>query len=99
MDRKPLPPPFPVGTRLRYTGTTKSWTGQEPNLIPTQWPGMETTVTKVNLGRQGTLRMIDLDDGDEPFPDETRDGYSVWVNAAGQGRIIHCDDAKNWEVI
>jgi hypothetical protein len=99
MDRAPLPPPFAVGTRLRYLGTAQSWADAEGK-VKLQWPGMETVVTEAKLGRRGTLRLMEVDeDSGEEIRDETRDGYSVWTQTNGHGRIIWPKDKHEWEVI
>ncbi len=99
MDREPLPPPFAIGTRLRYIGTYRSFADAEGK-VPMQWPGMEVTVTQAKPGRRGTLRQLPEEDGDtEPLYDTTRDGRSVWVQANGHGRIIWPANANEWEII
>jgi hypothetical protein len=99
MDRLPLPPPFAVGTRLRYVGTYRSFADADGK-VPLQWPGMETTVTRIRPGRRGTLRQLPVEDGDEaPLYDTTRDGYSVWEQSNGHGRIISHEGKHEWEVL
>jgi len=99
MDRKPLSPPFPVGTRLRYLGTLQSWADPECR-VKLQWPGMETVVTETKPGRRGTGRLVAVDEYDgEEIRDTTRDGYSVWTQVNGHGRIIWPENAHEWEVL
>lgn len=106
----PLPPPFAVGTRVRYKGTKSIKIGDtdptRPNLgEPLTWlaliePGMEVTITEAKLGRRGTGKLIDPDDD---IIDCTDDGYSVY-RVQGKhrtdGRIIWPgEDAAQWEVL
>lgn len=96
MDRTPLPPPFPVGTKLRYLGANRSWSDLEQK-EPIQWPGMVVEIIRVKQGRQGDLHVIEIDDYGEEVLDETRDGYSVW--GVENGFIIWPDRAHEWEVV
>lgn len=108
-DREPLPAPFPVGTRLRYEGTMRTWTHDpDGSLVPLIEPGMVVEITKVKEGRRGTLiQLYDHDAGEwmtweetgEPVLDTTRDGYSVYRNATGHGRIIWPADAGEWSLV
>jgi hypothetical protein len=95
MDRLPKPAPFPVGTRLRYVGTLRTFrdaAGKQPIF----GPGMEGVVERVTDGRRGTLRDIsDPDIDDEPIYDTTRDGYSV-VTINNFGRTIRHDNVTDW---
>jgi len=61
-------------------------------------PGIDVTVDEIVQGRRGTGRFIDLEDGEEPFIDETRDGYSIY-HVGGHGRCIFREDKKEWERI
>jgi hypothetical protein len=92
MDRKPKPAPFPVGTKLRYIGGSSG----DPCVRSWVEVGDVLEVVRTRPGRQGTLRWIDLDDGDEPFQDTTRDGYSVVEPKPGFGRIVQPDE---WEIV
>jgi hypothetical protein len=96
-DREPMPAPFAVGTKLRFIGTTHSYTYDiDPKTrakreVPLQVPGMVVTVTEVRPGRRGTLRHCREYDGSlmywdtgEPILDETDDGYSVYYVEAWQ---------------
>jgi hypothetical protein len=94
MDRKPNAPPFPVGTRLRYTGDMRIDSGGEDRK-PLLRPGMLGTVVETRPGRQGTLRWIDLDDGEEPFQDTSTDGWSVVEAESGKRLIAR---PENWEL-
>lgn len=98
MDREPKPAPFPVGATVRYVRPGDPLrTGRVARIVETV------------PGRRGTLRMVDLHDGDEPFPDVTRDGRSVgdfgdsgpWCITKGQRvhmRIAIWPDAvDDWE--
>lgn len=97
MDRLPKPAPFKVGTRLRYKGTTETYTydirdgWENKKVIPLCVPGMEVVVAEARPGRRGTLiHMRDSDgpmfwdDTGEPILDETSDGYSVYFVEAYQ---------------
>lgn len=97
MDRQPLPPPYSVGTRLRYTGTGRSWADAEMQ-VPLQWPGMEVVIVETKPGHRGSLRLIEIDDlTGEEIRDTTRDAYSVYLNPRGDGRVIRPDNADEWE--
>jgi hypothetical protein len=102
-DRKPKPPPFSVGTRLRYVGTDRAGVvDADGNAVPYKELGLEVTVKRTKPGRQGTLRQIPGEwDNDEPPLDTTTDGYSVYeVEVPGRepfGRIIWPDSAHEWE--
>ena len=98
MDRQPIAAPFAVGTKVRYCGTTRSFTydinpkTRERKEVPLCVPGMEVVISEVRPGRRGTLRplsdengpMIDEETG-EPMLDETVDAYSVYFVEAWQG--------------
>jgi hypothetical protein len=100
MDRPPKPAPFKVGTRLRYRGTTESYTYDidaktgERKMVPLLVPGMEVVISEAKPGYQGTLRHLRDSDGPlyyedtgEPILDTTRDGYSVYHVHAWQGGV------------
>ncbi len=120
--RASLPPPFPVGTRLRcvegydaYVASVDS--PRDIKAHPEDWArisglGIEVTIARVELGRQGTGRQLHDEDGPmshydgEPILDETQDGYSVYqvVRGAGNvakmsGRCIFPDSAHRWQVL
>lgn len=102
--RAPLPPPFPVGTRLRYVGahTIGEYIGGYPRgeRVDVQAPGLLVEVVSVRPGRRGTGRLVDLHDDEEPFVDETSDGWSV-VKPVGElrvhGRCIGPDNRDDYE--
>lgn len=110
--RKPKPPPFAVGTRVQYTGNRSVKIGdRDPQVLYdspcTEWltliePGIIVTIDEVRSGRQGTGRLVDLDDDGETFIDETTDGYSVY-HVQGKhrrdGRVIDRKNAKEWKVL
>lgn len=91
MDRAPNKAPFPLGARLRYRGTLRM---SRPDGTPVLYPGIEAVVIDTRPGRRGTLRWIDLDDGEGPIQDTTRDGWSVVEPSAGFRRIARPDE---WE--
>lgn len=103
MDRKPLPPPFPVGTQVRYVGTGRSWIeAPDGSTVPVKESGMVVTISKTKPGRRGTLCPLPGEwDDDEPPLDTTRDGYSVYEVVVPDrepfGRIIWPDTAHEWE--
>lgn len=103
MMRNPLPPPFPVGARVRYTGTRRTYVLTDSGAeVPTVEPGLTVTIEQAKPGRKGTGRPLPGEwDGEEPPIDETRDGYSVYrVPVPGSepyGRIIWPADAAEWE--
>jgi hypothetical protein len=99
----PLPPPFPVGTRLRCIEGHEAYVARvdRPRDLkdhPEDWTrssgrGLEVTIDRVELGYCGTGRQLRDQDGPmyhddgEPMVDTTRDGYSVYYVVPGEGRI------------
>jgi|GEM_PF-4362077 len=98
MDRDPLPPPFPVGTVLRYVGTMRSYRDSEGR-VPLFGPGMEGTVVEVRSGWRGTEVVLAVDEDGEEIVDQTHNGWSVWECPTGVRRAIDAKSKKNWEVI
>lgn len=108
---KPKPPPFKVGTRLRYRGERRAYVGAVPNprdigKHPEDWqmcigPGLEVTIIRVEVGHQGTGRHLRDEDGPmyddegEPYLDETRDGYSVYEVPTHNRMGGRCIDHKS----
>lgn len=98
--RTPLPAPFPVGATVRYIGTSRVFAdaaGKQPLL----YPGMQFTVVAIREGRQGTGRILAVDEetGD-PYYDETSDAASIYQEPhRGGRRSIRADNANEWEVI
>lgn len=98
-ERDPLPPPFPIGTRLRCIKGFDAYVAavDRPRDIaahPEDWKrvsgvGIEVTIDRVEQGRRGTGRQLRDEDGlmfhddGEPMIDETRDGYSVYHVVSG----------------
>jgi hypothetical protein len=83
----PAPPPFPVGTRLRYTGASQIGTTDATGA--TVWilfPGAAGTIVRVREGRCGTGRYLDDDDSGAAIYDTTEPGYSVWQSDAASAR-------------
>lgn len=108
--RDPRPPPFQVGVRLRcIVGPRHDVTfGLGDDQVRVFGHGLEVVVDEVRPGRRGTGRWIQPsevggDDDEEPFQDETRDGYCVYhVTAASgkrHGRCISWKCVGEWEVI
>lgn len=100
MDRMPKRAPFKPGTRVRYLGTTESYTydinpeTRERKLVPLLVPGLEVIIDHVKTGRQGTLRHLSDSDGPmyyedsgEPILDTTTDSYSVYKVEAVQNGV------------
>lgn len=83
MDRLPKKPPFPVGARLIYNGTCRTFADPEGR-VPLLAPGMGGVVTENHPGRQGTLRDITEEYEDEPVYDTTTDGWSVVRTDSGK---------------
>lgn len=92
--REPLPPPFAVGTRLRYKGRRTETDSEGRTLLA---PGLEVEVVRVVTGDRGTGRVIGYS-GSRRMLHETRDGASVY-EVAGEGRMIHRAGAYEWEVV
>ncbi len=101
--RDPLPPPFPVGTRLRCIEGHEIYVprverAREIKDHPEDWTrvsgrGIEVTIDEVRPGHRGTGRQLRDEDGPmchddgEPMLDETKDGYSVYHVVRGEGRV------------
>ena len=99
--RDPLPPPFPVGTRLRCVEGHDAYVpsvARPRNLKdhPEDWArisgrGIEVMIDRVEQGRRGTGRQLRDEDGSmydddgQPMLDETKDGYSVYHVVRGRG--------------
>lgn len=99
--RVPLPPPFPVGTRLRCVEGHDAYVARvkHPRDIkdhPEDWArvsgrGIEVTIARIEPGHRGTGRRLRDEDGPmfhdngDPMLDETRDGYSVYHVVRGAG--------------
>lgn len=103
MKELPAPPPYPVGTRVRYVGERRLWRARVPHprpldSHPEDWcefgPGFETTIVDVVPGHRGTgahLRDDDgpmYDDDGEPILDETSHGRSVYEVDTGIGKVL-----------
>ncbi len=100
--RDPLPPPFPVGARLRCVEGHDAYVprverAREIKDHPEDWVrisgrGIEVTIDEIRLGYRGTGRQLRDEDGPmshddgEPVLDETGDGYSVYHVVRGEGR-------------
>lgn len=101
--KPPLPPPFPIGTRLKCVDP-QSWRriSVEVNgkTVVLYGHGLEVVVDGVTKGRQGTGRLVDEIDGERIY-DETIDQCSVYhvEGAPDHGRLIRHDGAKNWKVV
>lgn len=83
MDRKPNPPPFPLGARVRYIGNAYSRDDK-----PLLQSGDIGTVTKVVESRRGTLDVLCVDDEGEEMLDKARDGRSVVTFPNGFTRSV-----------
>lgn len=93
MDRKPLPPPFPVGTRVRYNGTSaKCWRAEDPEQAMRNVP----TLTEVEVVRAWHGHEA----GDQRR--ECLDGWNVFdlsLDGTQFRGIIWPADAYEWEKI
>lgn len=97
MDRKPTPPPFPVGVRVRYLGTRKVTAGDTGAIVLA--PGIEVEIVDTHKGRRGTMHVIDAGSlHGEPAFDRTVDGYSVYNSPIGR-RCIWPRDRGEWELV
>lgn len=110
--RDPLPPPFPVGTRLRCLEHHDAYVAcvDRPREIkdhPEDWVrvsgrGIEVTIDEVRPGRRGTGRQLRDEDGlmfyddGEPMLDETKDGYSVYHVVRGTSRAAKNSGRVIW---
>jgi len=99
--RLPLPPPFPIGTRLRCIEGHDAYVAsverpRDRKAHPEDWVrisgrGIEVTIARVEPGRQGTGQQLHDEDGPmyhadgEPILSETEDGYSVYHVVRGTG--------------
>lgn len=107
MDRAPKKPPFPVGTRLRYTGERRVWYEENGQTVPLVEPGLVVTICDVDAGRRGSLRQLHDEDGPmwdemgDPVLDQTQDGYSVYSVRATGGRPRRqiARTEGEWEVV
>lgn len=99
MDRKPLPPPFQIGSRVRYVGSRRVYADSDGNR-PLLVAGMEFVIDSDHQGKRGTNEQIGWDDIDDvPILDETSDGCCVYTQADGQGRLIRPENAGEWEIV
>ena len=96
---QPKPAPFEVGQQLRYKGKHESYQIVKDKRVPWIAPGMIVEIVKSDYGHQGTGRQIDTDDDGNPLYDETEDFISVYKNEFGLRRLIHREDANQWEVL
>lgn len=92
------PAAYQVGDRLKYKGTRRQWAIVGGEKIPTIAPGMIVTITERKPPSKG-LGFIKYDEDGEPLIDWDDDGYNVYKNEHGQGRIIWPDDKDEWEKI
>lgn len=110
MDRAPLPPPFPIGTRVRYIGKHEAWTvADDGTKLPFTEPGLVVTIVDTHPGRRGSLRPVldedgvpDVDDDGKAVLYRTMDGWSTYqVAHAGKvyaRRAIRAENAHEWEI-
>lgn len=80
----PLPPPFPVGTRVRYMGNQEVIRAGDK----LKAPGLVVTISEVKDGERPYLG----------GPVRTRHGRSIY-EVGGQLRAIYADTAKDWEIV
>jgi hypothetical protein len=100
-DDEPLPPPFPVGTRLRMKSGPWAYDAfvqnpelpypdreQRENLVRIRGAGIEVVICRVRPGHRGSGRLMETqDDGYEVY-DSTKDGWSVYEQTYADGRAI-----------
>ena len=80
----PLPPPFPVGARVRYMGNQEvSRAGAKLKA-----PGLIVTISEVKAGEHAC----------PGGPIRTRHGCSIY-EVEGNRRAIYADAAKDWEIV
>jgi len=91
-----LKAPFKIGDKVKYLGQRKSWTVLNGKEFPNIFPGMVATISETIEPRNG-YGQLGVDDEVEPLIDHGHDGYNVYKNDAGQGRIIWPKDKKEWE--
>lgn len=88
---KPLAPPFPVGTRVRFIGADH----YSRDGVVLLERGMAGVIVKVRLGSMPSFVRID----DDAIDDQVRHGRSTVQLESGWLRVIHADDyADRWEL-
>jgi hypothetical protein len=84
--KPPLPPPFPLGSKVEYLGYQYN-DGDTGKLLLRH--GMIGTVTSIKQGWQGTGRVVDEVGGDgEPIYDETHNSWSIVTFETGFTRAV-----------
>lgn len=89
---------FKTGDRLRYIGDRKAWAEVKGKQVPIIYNGMEVEIIKTKLPTAG-LGFVGNDADGEPIFDQGSDGYNVYNNANGDGRIIWPDNAADWQKV
>lgn len=87
--REPLPPPYPVGAKVAYTGPRITYQAIGDERPRTLDPGDVGVVTELRPGWQGTGRPIPMEDcDDEQLYDDTHDGWCVVKFPGGVERAV-----------
>lgn len=101
--RDPLPPPFPIGTRVRYVGNRLVTSGLDSaDCYVLLGPGMEAEIIECVAGSRGTGLVEYVDEDGEEIVDATRDGRSIYVVFNGDKyvrRAIYPENAREWCVL
>lgn len=87
---------FKIGDRLEYVGDRQALTEVKGKIVPIIFKGMIVTITETRPPSKGH-GWVQPAGHDEPFFDADDDGYNVYVNAAGQGRIIWPKNKNDWK--
>ncbi len=96
--KKLLPPPFPIGTKLEYTGNREVYSQVDGEMIPLIKKGIKVEITAINKPCRG-LGKIGVDDEGDVIIDHDEDGSSVYYIAHNQGRLIRPENAHEWKII
>lgn len=93
-----IPAAFKVGDKLEYLGDRQGWREIDGKEVPVIYKGMIVEVTETHPPSKGH-GWVTLPGDDEPFFDQDDDGYNVYQNAAGDGRIIWPLNKNDWKKI
>ncbi len=89
---------FNNGDRVKYIGSRINSTEVGGKQVPTMFKGMEVTISETRNPLKG-YGFIKNDEDGEPIIDHDMDGHNIFINAAGQGRIIWPEKKEEWELI
>lgn len=89
---------FQIGDEVQYLGDKKasSGSGFNPEMKPLIWPGMIAKITETHPPEKGIGK---VKYHGEWITDYDQDGYNVYENEHGNGRIIFPDDKNDWKLI